>query len=192
MRALRHVVAFLCLLAVATPVHAEEPKGWLEWSWGTPMAAMNKDDSWCHGRTKWDQDDQWNRTITCPHYRIADVHIPLLVMHFKPDDTLSGYSMFFSSDGRMRDVVVEKFGPPTARHRRMLEWRWPSGTAALLMELCPASGRSCLMGPGGPASRRRRCRACGPGRLRGGRPELAASPEIARAHGTGWDASGPG
>jgi hypothetical protein len=37
--------------------------------------------------------------------------------------------MVFSSDGRMRDLIVERFGPPTKKSEKnvtgeILEWRW--------------------------------------------------------------------
>jgi hypothetical protein len=145
---LSHAAAWLCLFALATAASAEEPKGFLEWPWGTPMAAMNKEDLWCRGYMT-----VTIKKMTCLDHRIGDLPVSTLALYFRPDGTLTGYSMVFSSDGRLRDVIIEKFGPPTKTRPQpaergttgeILEWRWRSGTVAGLIDLCLTPRESCL------------------------------------------------
>jgi len=126
-------------------------------AWGTPIANMNTDDSWCRARLKDRAEDM--QTTVCPLHYVGDIHVSLLILYFQPDDTLTGYSMTFESDSyaKMRGVAIERFGPPTStaieQHRtrlgdsvsgELLEWRWRSGTLAYLSEVCKTLGQSCL------------------------------------------------
>jgi hypothetical protein len=138
-------LALCALLTFATSASAEEPKGWLE---GTPIAAMNKEDLWCRGYMT-----VTIKKMTCLDHRIGDLPVSTLALDFRPDGTLTGYSMVFSSDGRMRDVTIEKFGPPTETRPQLaergttgeiLEWRWRSGAVAVLIDLCLTPRESCL------------------------------------------------
>lgn len=150
------LLAICCLLGLATSASAEEPKGFLEWPWGTTYETIAKDQSWCRSREKL---AEGTKTITCHLYFVGDVPITLLVLAFQPLDALSGYTMCFASAsyGAMRDVTVGKFGPPTStiplqQYRTPREasiseglgWKWPSGTIALLLENRPLDISSCL------------------------------------------------
>src|ERR1700716_1641978 len=87
---------FCALVTFATSASAEEPKGWLEWPWGTPIAPMNKEDLWCRGYMT-----VTIKKMPCLDHRVGDLPVSTVALDFRPDGTLTGYSMVFSSDGRM-------------------------------------------------------------------------------------------
>jgi hypothetical protein len=136
------VVAMLCcVLAVATSAYAEEPTGFLEWSWGTPKATLESKFLLprCKSRTS-----EPAEPSVCGSYQLGDIEILSLRLNFKPDDALSGYVMYFHKESyaKMLDAASDKFG---ATPQRTL-WQWPSGTTALLLERCGgrASGPSSI------------------------------------------------
>ena len=153
----RILLATLCFLpALATSAFAKEPKGFLEWPWGTMYEIIAQDQSWCRSREKF---LEGRETITCHLHFVGDIPITPLILDFQPSEALSGYSMSFESESyaKIRSVAVERFGPPTSTASQQyrtgagrsvsgeaLVWRWPSGTFASLTELCGGLGRSCL------------------------------------------------
>lgn len=137
-----------CLLALASSASAEEPKGFLEWRWGTPMDTLVEDDSWCRFQTK--KVDQDKHTIACSSYRIGDIQVQQLTLYFQPSNALTGYAIVVNSGlfGALRATAIEKFGPPTSTKTNQfrnssgtlipgeeLEWQWPSGTTAGISDL---------------------------------------------------------
>jgi hypothetical protein len=148
------------LLALAALAEAEEPKGFLEWLWGTPQEtliekfARNKCRDYhvfTEGGLKGD--------LSCSDYQIGDITIESVMLYFAPRESLAGYALRFQSRYRdMRQTIVDKLGKPssitTKQYRTALGtsatgeivfWRWPSGTAAQLSERCPeASGQFSL------------------------------------------------
>jgi hypothetical protein len=133
------VVSLLCLTAVATSASAEEPTGFLEWSWGTPRATLESKFLLprCKNRTS-----EPAEPAVCGSYQLADIEILSLRLNFKPDDALSGYVMYFQKEwyAKMLDAATAKFGGTI----QGTVWQWPSGTTALLLERCGgrASGQS--------------------------------------------------
>lgn len=126
------VVATLStLLAVATSASAEEPTGFLEWSWGTPKATLES--TFLFPRCKSRTSEPAEPTV-CGPYQLGDIEILSLRLNFKPDDALSGYVMHFHKDwyAKMLDAATDKFGGTTQGSA----WQWPSGTTALLLERC--------------------------------------------------------
>jgi hypothetical protein len=82
------IAAFFCLLALATSASAEEPKGFLEWPWGTAKETITKDFLLPRcGETS-------ARLNYCSPYNVGDVETRVL-FYFQPDDTLTGYYMKF-------------------------------------------------------------------------------------------------
>jgi hypothetical protein len=82
------VVATLCtLLAVVTSASAEEPAGFLEWTWGTPKATLESKFLLprCKSRTSGPAEP-----TVCGPYQLGDIEILSLRLNFKPDDALSG------------------------------------------------------------------------------------------------------
>lgn len=133
------VTVLCCLLAAATSAFAEEPAGFLEWSWGTPKATLAS--KFLLPRCKNRSSEPAEPTV-CGPYQLGDIEILSLRLNFKPNDALSGYVMYFHKDSyaKMLDAATDKFGA-TTQHT---VWEWPSGTTALLLERCGgrASGQS--------------------------------------------------
>jgi hypothetical protein len=125
------VPALCVVLALATSAAAEEPKGFSKWPWGTTKQVLRTEFLLPECNYMIGSEN----TGLCRQYRVADIQVQL-TLNFQPDGTLSGYSMAFASAefATMRDTVIEKFGPPTSTISRALEWRWPSGTSAVLAD----------------------------------------------------------
>jgi hypothetical protein len=152
------VMVLGCLLTPTTPVSAEEPKGFQEWSWGTPKATLMHEviDKFCRTSNQTMDDEP----LTCLHYSVGDVIIEPLLLKFTPDGSLSGYSLSFKTDAyaRMGSTATDKFGPATSVSKQsyrlrsgtetlgdVVTWRWPGGTTAALHEICGRVGNSCLI-----------------------------------------------
>ena len=140
------VVATLCaLLAVGTSASAEEPTGFLEWTWGTPKATLESTFLLprCKSRTSGPAEP-----AVCGRYQLGDIEILSLRLNFKPDDALSGYVMHFHKQwyARMLDAATDKFGGTP----QQTLWQWPSGTTAHLLERC--DGRASGQSPAGQQS----------------------------------------
>lgn len=133
------VTMFSCLLAVATTASAEEPTGFLEWSWGTPKATLES--KFLLPRCKSRMSEPAEPAV-CGSYQLGDIEILSLRLNFKPDNALSGYVMYFHKEwyAKMLDAATDKFGATTQGSL----WQWPGGTTALLLERCGgrASGPS--------------------------------------------------
>jgi hypothetical protein len=133
------VVATLCLLALTSSASAEEPKGFLEWPWGTPQETITK-------RFSTSVQCRWSGKVGfCNKYYVRDVQVGELNLSFLPNGTLTGYYMFFTPDSylKMRITITEKFGAPTkvsptksATDASGLAWEWPSGTRAVFSQVC--------------------------------------------------------
>ena len=148
MKAGFYSVTLFFLLALATSVHAEEPKGFLKWPWGTPVDDLVQDDSWCRFQTK--KVDRDKKTIYCSVYQIGDIKVNGLTLFFEPSNALTGYLIAAESNAfaAMRTTTIDKFGRPTSTETNQfrtrigvlvpgeqLLWRWPSGTTASLSNM---------------------------------------------------------
>src|SRR2546428_714182 len=87
MRAVICAAILCCLLAVATSASAEEPTGFLEWSWGTPKAT--RESKFLLPRCKSRTSEPVEPTV-CGPYQLGDIAILSMRLNFKPNDALSG------------------------------------------------------------------------------------------------------
>src|ERR1700730_2656145 len=110
------LLALLCLLALATSASAEEPKGFLEWRWGTSQGtlietfARNK----CRDYLMYTE-GSLKGDLLCMDYQIGDIPIYSVMLYFAPRELLAGYALSFESHYRdMRQTILEKLGKPSS------------------------------------------------------------------------------
>ena len=83
--------------------------------------------------------------MECRDYRVEGLSIPVLRLDFEPDNSLAGYYMLIErgSYRAFRDLVLQRFGRPTARSSSILwsgaymSWTWDNASASLI-EKCGA------------------------------------------------------
>jgi len=131
----------LLIATIATPASAAPPTGFAEFAWGTNPAVFRQQfmPTKCRGVT---ESRRFWYTLQCQDYRVEGLNIVLLRLDFEPSDSLAGYYMLLGrgSYRTFRDLVIQRFGKPTAQTSplfsgRQMWWTWP-GISATLLEKC--------------------------------------------------------
>jgi hypothetical protein len=142
MRTSRGMVAVLVLpLLGLSPfsVFAEEPKGFAEFAWGSTRDRVNAEllQPKCGGLTSPHGDPQ----PICTRYELEGVGNVMLGLTFV-DETLQGYSITvpIAKMQHFASAVEEKFGKRGAGDSSASQWRWSSGTTAILVRRTPLGG----------------------------------------------------
>jgi len=134
------LVCSLIVLLVA-PASAEAPKGFSEFAWGTSPTVIREQFVPRRCRTSTENRRLWY-SVECRDYRVEGLAIPVLRLDFEPADSLAGYYMLIAraSYRPFRDLVLQRFGPPTARSSILwsgatMSWTWDN-VSATLIEKC--------------------------------------------------------
>ena len=132
-----------CLLVVllVVPAFAERPSGFSEFVWGTSPTVLRDQFMSKRCRVSTESRRAWY-SLECRDYLVEGLTIPVLRLDFEPADSLAGYYMIVArgSYRAFRDLVLQRFGPPTARSSILwsgahMSWTWDN-VSATLIEKC--------------------------------------------------------
>ena len=155
----RFVLAMLLVGLAILPAFAEPPRGFADFAWGTPPAALRQQFVPTRCRSTTESRQPWY-SIGCRDYLVEGLSIPLLRLDFEPADSLAGYYMLVArgSYAQFRDLILQRFGRPTSRRwipgsGTEMFWAW-GGISATLIERCGQES-SCVEVTTTPIDRRR-------------------------------------
>ena len=134
-------------LALATLVVAEAsadlPTGFAEFPWGTSPAVLREQVIAKRCRTSTESWRGW-RSLQCHDYSAGALSASILRLDFEPAESLAGYYMTVprASYRGFRDLVVQRFGPPTSRRAPLFQgavmsWTSDAVTATLIERCAP-------------------------------------------------------
>jgi hypothetical protein len=137
----RLVLALVLATLVAGVAHAEPPSGFAEFPWGTSPQVLREQLLTKRCRTTTESWRGW-RSLQCQDYVAGALSASILRLDFEPPDSLAGYYMTVprASYRGFRDMVVQRFGPPTSQRSPFFQgttMSWTSdAVAATLIERC--------------------------------------------------------
>ena len=147
---IRGLLTFALVTVFVAHASAEPPSGFAQFGWGTKPGVLRQEllTQRCMSVTESNAPDGW-RALLCQGYSLEDVSVLSVRFDFEPADSLAGYAMYIArgSYPRFRDIVLQRFGPPTSR--RGILWQgtvlsWSSDTVtATLVEKC-GQDTSCM------------------------------------------------
>ena len=146
----RGLAVFALVTLFVAHASAEPPGGFAQYPWGTSPRVLRQEllNQRCMNVSESNAADGW-RALLCQGYALEDVSVLTVRFDFEPAESLAGYAMYIArgSFPRFRDIVLQRFGPPTSR--RGILWQgavlsWNSDTVnATLVEKC-GQDTSCM------------------------------------------------